>query len=180
MTGQKIREHLSAHDYDHFHELYHALTEVALSKINSLHGYCKIIEILSLQNPEVFSDSDAAMRLNEFTVLAGQFETAMRKFYWPQPIGDLRQTTAFSMKRWEPYDEAAWETMFAQMVVILQPFVWSAMEYCKAVSSGLSGEAPHVENIRQILSQMELRLADLSRLCHAEELESFLFHPPRP
>lgn len=177
MTGKRIREHLSAHDYDHFHELYHALTEAALSKIYSIHGYCKIIEILSLQNPEVFPDSDAAIRLKEFTVLAGQFATAMRGFYWPQPAEDSRQTTAFSMKRWEPYDEAAWETMIAQMIAILQPFVRSTEEHYKTFKSFFVDTESSADDVKYLLMQLGKYLNDLSRICNPEEIESFLFRP---
>ena len=176
MAARRIQAYLNEKRYDHFHELFHALTEVVLSKVNSVYGYCQILKIISAQSPEIFPDTAAFAHLAQLTALARQFEIDMRQFCWPQPPEDLpRQTTAFSMKRWVPYDEAAWDAMFTQMIAILQPSIQPVRAYCKTVDSYLTGASPETEKASQMLMRIDNYLDALSRICNPEEVESFLF-----
>lgn len=179
MAGTQIREYLNPSNYDHFYELFHALSEVVLSKISVIRTACHILNTLHAQTPQVFSNVDAATHLTAFNKFTVEFDADMRRFFWPQQGKDSTQVTSLSMARWTPYHETAWDDMFTQMVAVLQPAVNSAFDHYKQTNSLSLGDSPYSENIKSLLVQMEAQINDLSRLCYPQEVERFLFRPPR-
>jgi hypothetical protein len=175
MAGKNISAYLSARDYDHFYELFHAVSEVILSSCANVKGYCHVIQQLSAQDPEIFPDADALADLQAFTEFATEFGASMRRFFWPPISEDTHQNSIPSMERWQPYDPAAWDSMLAQMIAALHPLVQSARDHYERMISYPPGQSQHAEKVQEILLAIGRHLNVLSRRCNPEEIETLLF-----
>jgi hypothetical protein len=179
MAGKIIHDYLSPPSYDWFYELFHALTEVIASKCSAIHGYSTMIRYLYSQDAEIFAKEDAAPDLVAFTVFAKEFGSTMHRFAWPGTSEDLERNRMFSMDRWRPYDETAWDNMVAQMIAILQPFVVTARGHYEKLMAYRQGQSPQADSVKKMLMTIGQYLDDLSHLCHPTEIESVFRFPPK-
>src|SRR6185436_9735538 len=179
MAGKQIREVLSPPDADRFYDLYHAVTEEVLVRSLALINYCQIAKMYASKFPEFALNAETAAHLEMFTVFAKEFDSALRAFYWHKPTEDWKQNRVLNLKRFAPYDEAAWDHMFLQMISILQPFLQPARRHWETASANLPKEASHLDSIKSWLMKMDQYLDDLTRICDdPQEIESFVrFHP---
>ena len=177
MAGQKISEYLTPPDYDHFYHLYHGMTEVILSKVINIKNYCEVLKQNYSINPDIFSSADAGTHLNAFLAFSTEFGIAMKVLFWPQQADDSKETTRHSMKRWEPYDESAWDGMVRQVIDTLQPFLQSAKDHHKKLAVCLNNDASSAAPFKTMLTLMERHLDELSRLCNPQEIEAIFRFP---
>ena len=179
MAGKNIHDYLGAHDYDHFCELFHAVSELILSPCVNIKGYCQLIQPLSAQDPEIFSDAEALADIQAFFVFAKEFGISMRKFFWPPISEDVHQNGMLSMERWQSYDPAAWDNMLAQMIAALHPLIQAARVHYERMISYPPGQSHHAEKVQEFLQAIGRHLNVLSQRCNPGEVETLLFRPSK-
>ena len=184
MAGRNIREYLSTTDYDHFYDLYHTMAETMGSTLSVIQTAYYVMGLLSSQHPEVFPDPATRTELEAFSLLSKELGVKVSNFFWPgtrdaRTDAEHRSAVRFSVERWQPYDEPAWDNMFAQMIAQLHPFMQSAGTHCKTINSYSLGESPKADDVKNILMVLGQKLDDLTRLCNQDEVETFFRFRPR-
>lgn len=178
MAGKNIREFLDPPDRERFYELYHGLTEQIQLKVLAMHTYCQLLKLYSTQVPEFALEPVAAAHLEEFAAFVREFHTVESSFFFPKPATDTPHNHLASIQRWQPYDEAAWDTMVAQTIEMLQPFLAPARRHYEIAISYAQGESWHWDALRDWLTKIDQSLNDLAQLNDSQKIEAFFrFHP---
>jgi hypothetical protein len=173
MAGKNVRKYLEARGLDAFYDLYHGLWETLYGKGTSLVGFIELIRELEQDNSSFLADTDAcAARLKEAFL-------SLNHFFWPSSCDDLQEyklREECQMKRWEPFDEAAWDSMFAQLASALKTSlqIWEVCyEKIKAVPLE---QMRHPKSIAPVLTKSEEYFDHLSRMCNQEWVEFDVFN----
>jgi hypothetical protein len=180
MAGKKVRNYLKARGFNGFYDLYHGLSEQVGSSSLSIVGYAEIIRLLHKEDPDILSNVKACSELDECVARSKEAAQQIHGFFWPQvnneDIKDVNLKLKSRLRRWEPFDEAAWDSMFHQMTAILGTSlqsVWICYEKVKAYPTRQSGNS---EKIQNMLTTFEKYWDDLSKMRDQSRVEFDIFN----
>ena len=175
MAGKNTRKYLESQGFDAFYDLYRGLSKEIKSKSVNLMGYIEVLRELEKDNKNFLNDTDACV---------GQLRDAsqtLHTFFWPRFCDDI-QDHQFRrecwLKRWEPFDEAAWDSMFAELLPSLEKGlqVWEVCyEKIKAAHLEKKVNPKETLSFTSIVTNLEKGLVFLARFCNQEWMEFYFF-----
>lgn len=180
MAGKKVRNYLKARGFDAFYDLYHGLSEQVGNSSLSIAGYAEIIRLLHKEDPDILSNIKACAQLDEHVARSKEAAQQIQVFFWPlvynENIQDVTLKLKSRLRRWEPFDEAAWDSMFHQMTAILGTSLqsaWVCYEKIKLYPTTQSGSS---EKIPHMLTTFEKHWDDLSKMRDQSRVEFDIFN----
>jgi hypothetical protein len=175
MAGRNVRVYLKNREYDRFFDLLHEMAECMTVESRSVKGYIELIQRLYANKPGVFPDEQFRADLDEYSTFAGEFASSVREFFWSRTNEGTHHDIVFNIKRWEPYDENAWDAMFSQLTATLQPFLPDLWECQRRICSYPPGQSSDSGGIQKLLNDIGPKLDRLSLWCIPEGAEYQLF-----
>src|SRR5688572_27107577 len=161
-----LSEVLKKQDYELFSRSLHGLSHQWMARLLHSKLVCRLtLRLIAEEMPLLFltpQQQSLVMpcmeRWNEIYEQMRIFPDRLRCFLWvggcedgvyvPGDEGAVR-TDVINRKRWHPYDEAAWDAFFPQVVDLLAPALYlydavcNEMEYMLTYVPGANGEEPH-------------------------------------
>jgi hypothetical protein len=165
MAGKKLRKYLEKLGPDGFYDLYHAWSENAIVASNGL-GYINLIVQLLKEHPDFQTGKPACTELDAYLDLSQQARYSIREFFWPMTDAqDYQRPWKERLKRWQPFDEKAWDSIPPQFSVVVQSVLPSLEEFPKialACSDGLASPKNTITDLLNKLTEFFQRLHRLS------------------
>ena len=173
MAGKNVREYLEARRLRAFYDLYHGLSESILGSSKNLTGYIRLLPELQKNSMNPCADADACVKRLMDALLS------IHDFFWPlacDEIEEYKLREECQMKRWEPFDGTAWDSMFAQLASTLTASlqIWQGC-YEKLRPVHLE-QMQNPETIASIMKVLEGHIEYLSRMCNQTWVEFDIFH----
>jgi hypothetical protein len=173
MAGKNVRKYLEAKRLRAFYDLYHGLSESILGSSKNLTGYIGLLPELQNSNMNSCADADACIARSKDALLS------IDDFFWPlacDEIEEYKLREDCQMKRWEPFDGIAWDSMFAQLASTLTASlqIWQGC-YEKLRPVHLE-QMRNPETIASIMRVSEGHIDYLSRMCNQAWVEFDIFH----
>ena len=161
MAGKKLRKYLEKLGSDGFYDLYHAWSENAIVAANGL-GYIDLIVRLIKEHP----DSPTCTELDAYINLSQQARLSIYEFFWPMTDAQhYQQPWKERLKRWQPFDENAWDSILPQFSTVLQSVLPPLEKFPKtalACSDGLTFKKIDITDLLNKLTEFLQRLHRLN------------------
>ena len=151
--------------YEHFYTKFHDLSEQALGPCYYIRDSLKVIQSYAEKNPGLFPDPETQIQLKAFSALAREFGVTLRGFFWPRTGDDLQRDILLSLERWQPYDQAAWETVLQQLTAMIVPYHAQAQGYLQTLYTTLQSQPAGMTRIQDFVTLIENHLQRLAQLC---------------